>query len=272
MTDHRVLLPENVWSFDGTIESAAAAIKRAGANLPLFILDASDRSGELLIGQARAARADSELIAVSSGLGPLGRACLADFARQLAPAHDPGLIVAVLREIERAARNFVITGKPGGLKRPNPNIWQHLAGILPSRTAIAELNGSVKTFGRKGIPSSAAGGFALHNMALHSTVPQDEAGACRTLLDEFCRIAAPAQYAAHPQLTEAQSEWWGPHDAVEIVAVPADISPVIAAVKQKARTCPWCQLSTLSDVCSYCSAPGTAAHPIPRSTLKGQFA
>lgn len=272
MSDRRVLLPENVWCFDGTFECAALAVERAGGNPPLIVIEAGNTSEETLVGQARSAQVDSELIIFPSRLGSLGRAAMADFARQLTAQHDPGLVMAILEEIERASRNFVITGKPGSLKRPNPNLWQHLIGFLPSRIALGELGGSVRIVGPKGLPDDARSGYAVPNMVLHSTAPQENAEACRTALNEFSQAASAVQHIAHPRLTETQAEWWGPRDAVEIVAVPADISPIIASVKNRARTCSWCGLSTVTPVCGFCRADGEAPRSTSRPKPEGQYA
>lgn len=272
MSDRRVLLPENVWSFDGTFECAAVAVERAGTNPPLVVIEAGNTREETLVGQARSAQVDSELRVFPSSLGPLGRAAMADFGRQLAAEHDLGLVVAVLEEIEKASRNFVITDKPGSLSRPNPNLWQHLVGFLPSRTALGELRGSVKIVGPKGIPDDARSGFALPNMVLHSTAPQENAEACRRVLSEFSQAVSAVQHTAHPRLTETQAEWWGPRNAVEIVAVPADISPIVASVKNKARTCSWCGLSTVTPVCGFCRADGEVPRSTSRPKPEGQYA
>lgn len=272
MSDRRILLPENVWCFDGSFECAAVAVERAGANPPLVVIEAGNIREETLIGQARSAQVDSELIIFTSRLGPLGRAAMADFGRQLAAEHDLGLVVAVLEEVERASRNFVITGKPGSLSRPNPNLWQHLIGFLPSRTAIGELGGSVRIVGPKGIPEEARSSYALPNMVLHSTAPQENAEACRTALNEFSQAASAVQHIAHARLTETQAEWWGPRDAVEIVAVPTDISPIIASVKNRARTCSWCGLSAVTPVCGFCHTDGEASRSTSRPKPEGQYA
>lgn len=272
MSDHRVLLPENVWCFDGSFECAAVAVERAGNNPPLVVIEAGNTGEETLIGQARSARVDSELAIFHSHLGPLGRAAIADFARQLTVEHDPGLVLAILEEIEQASRNFVITGKPGSLKRPNPNLWQHLIGFLPSRTALGELDGSVTIVGPKGVPEETRDGYALPNMALHSTAPQENAEACRSVLNEFSQAASAVQHTAHPRLTETQAEWWGPRDAIEIVAVPADISPITASVKHRARNCTWCGLSTVTPVCGFCGADGETTRSTQRSNPEGQYA
>ena len=272
MSDRRVLLPENVWCFDGSFECAALAVERAGNNPPLVVIEAGNTREETLVGQARSARVDSELIVFHSHLGPLGRAAMADFARQLTAQHDPGLVMAILEEIEKASRNFVITGKPGSLSRPNPKLWQHLIGFLPSRTALGELDGSVRIVGPKGIPDDARSRYALLNMALHSTAPQENAEACRRVLSEFSQAASAVQHTAHPRLTEAQAEWWGPRDAIEIVAVPADISPIITSVKNRAHTCSWCGLPTVTPVCGFCRADGEATRTNQRPTPEGQYA
>ncbi|OFT26714.1 hypothetical protein HMPREF3172_02465 [Brevibacterium sp. HMSC08F02] len=272
MSDRRVLLPENVWCFDGTFECAALAVERAGGNPPLIVIEAGNTSEETLVGQARSAQVDSELIIFPSRLGSLGRAAMADFARQLTAQHDPGLVMAILEEIERASRNFVITGKPGSLKRPNPKLWQHLLGFLPSRTALGELDGSVRIIGPKGLPDDTRREYALPNMVLHSTAPQANAEACRRVLSEFSQAASAAQHITHPRLTETQAEWWGPRDAVEIVAVPADISPITASVKHRARTCSWCGLSTVTPVCGFCRADGEAPRSTSRPKPEGQYA
>lgn len=272
MSDVRTLLPHNVWCCDGSEASAATAVERAGDS-PLFVVfEAGNRREADVIGCARAAVVESEVIAFESTLGPLGRNVLTETARQLTTAVDLGLITGVLSEVELAARNFVITNRPSRLHRPNPRLWQHLIGFLPSRQALGELDGEVTIVGPKGIPEDVRQDLAMPGMVLHSSGVADAAEGCRSVLTQLVEAAAPTAHIAHPPLAASEAPWWGPHDAIEIAALPAELSPFIDSARRRARTCPWCGLSAVGPVCAFCSQTAPSSHPVPRPEAKGHSA
>lgn len=192
------------------------------------------------------------VVPVAIGMGPVGTSTLAAVVARLTEteAVTAGSLIAGAGWVERQLLSVAWLPTVAGLDAPAPTMADHLRSYLPG-SAFAYQMAPERRLLRVGrgqeIPRPAwLGPRPVVALGGAAVLPGWVSG---TLLPHLnpsvvLRVADGADVA----------EWWGTPKAVEVSAVPADVTPWAGelAYRFPASPCRWCNLASHTSPCPFC--------------------